>query len=304
MFTASFTRRSRSGCKRRDHDADGAVRAGLPSFAEPPSRRQRSWQALLPEAFGLVVLWGMAAAMVAVASYGIHESRRPVDAYLSSPMAESLRRHDQAAFAKLVESLTSVDAKDVEGMTPLLVAVQAGEAWAAEYLLARGADPNGCCRGTTTPLTAALERADLVIAEALLRRGADPGRMTDSGDTPLLAAARSGVWDAVQLLLARHVALMPRGIFENPLSCFAFRREDSEKLRRLLAAGADPNRPGRNGEIPLVFAAASNCPTAVAILLKAGADPNHADGKGRTAWSAATNYPDVAAALRDVCGRL
>jgi ankyrin repeat protein len=226
-----------------------------------------------------------------------HVPRLP-EPYLSSEMTDALQHRDLNAFAAKVDALASVDERDEDGLTPLLASVQLGDIEAVRYLLARGADPNLSWRGQNTPLTLVLTCGEVEIARELLRHGAVAGRMTASGDTPLLAAARAGNWDGVQLILDRRVELMPAGIRENPLNCFASDANDAENLVRLLATGIDPNRAGLNGELPLVCAAAYDCPAAVTTLLRGGADPAQADAKGRTVETVAAGRPNVIVALR------
>jgi ankyrin repeat protein len=249
-----------------------------------------------PLRFALVLV--MVAAVLGASWYVECRGAKSPEAYLSSPMTVALRHRDLEAFARRIDALASVDERDEDGMTPLLAAIQLDNVPAVAYLLARGADPNQCWRGRRTPLTAAMSCGRVEMARELLRYGAAPGGVTATGDTPLLAATRGGNWEGVQLILDRHVELMPPGIYENPLICFSSDADQGDSLRRLLAAGVDPNRRGINGKLPLLCAADSNCAPAVAVLLRGGADPAGVDGKGRTAASFAEGRPDVIAALR------
>jgi ankyrin repeat protein len=53
---------------------------------------------------------------------------------------------------------------------------------------------------------------------------------------------------------------------------------DAGDLARLLRAGADPDRPGPGGTLPLYRASVQDRPDNVAALLAAGADPNRESG--------------------------
>lgn len=80
------------------------------------------------------------------------------------------------------------------GGTPLLRAVERGDAAMVELLLSRGADPNGACTcaGSETPVWVAALQRDLPSLRLLLARGADPNRAAFAGLTPLDVAIARG----------------------------------------------------------------------------------------------------------------
>ena len=99
---------------------------------------------------------------------------------------------------------------------------------------------------------------------------------------------KSGVVDTSASLSATSVA----GSRYEPLRFTAVYRTEDEMIRKLIAAGADPD--GRNardckvamgpaGGTPLVVAAAMGDSSVVSLLIKAGADVNARDDDGRTA---------------------
>jgi ankyrin repeat protein len=98
---------------------------------------------------------------------------------------------------------------------------------------------------------------------------------------------RGGSEECVEMVVAaveqRGGDLFPPGTRENPLNSAALDDAGAPVIRRLLAAGVDPNRAGTNGELPLVTALLSGSPRSAALLLSAGADADLPDGRGRTA---------------------
>jgi ankyrin repeat protein len=95
-------------------------------------------------------------------------------------------------------------------------------------------------------------------------------------DIRLPEAARAGDMEAVRALLAAGAEVDASDPDGTTALHWAVYRDDAAMVARLIEAGADVNRPNRNGAIPLALAcpnAAAN-PAIVERLLAAGADPN------------------------------
>jgi ankyrin repeat protein len=206
---------------------------------------------------------------------------------MSSALLLAMLHRDQAAFVRELDRLPSIDATDAEGMTVLLTAASCGDVDDLKCVLARGPDLNRAQWSRGTPLMAAVSRGDADAARLLLHAGADPRRLSARGDSPLLAAMCGGSEECVEMVVAaverRGGDLFPPGVRENPLNIAACDDAGAPVIRRLLAAGVDPNRAGANGQLPLVTALLSGSPRAAALLLSAGADSDLPDGRGRTA---------------------
>jgi RNA polymerase sigma factor (sigma-70 family) len=88
--------------------------------------------------------------------------------------------------------------------TPLLRAVERGDAAMARLLLARGADPDAACscEGAERPLWVAVAQHQTAIAGLLLAHGADPDAPAFTGAAPLDVARLRGYGDLVELLEA------------------------------------------------------------------------------------------------------
>jgi ankyrin repeat protein len=85
------------------------------------------------------------------------------------------------------------------GDETLVVAAKANQLKAAEFLLARGARPNG--NGWTTPLSTAVEVGHDAMAKLLLAHGADVNLPRSSPRSPIAVAIKAGNARAVRLLI-------------------------------------------------------------------------------------------------------
>lgn len=159
------------------------------------------------------------------------------------------------------------------GAVSLLEAVKAGDAAAAQILLAQRTDVNEADPDGTTALHWAVHHDDLELASALLVAGADAGSPNRYGVQPLYLAAQNGSAAIVQALLdagASPDTALPEG--ETALMTAA-RTGDVATIGVLLAAGADANaKEGWKGQTALMWAAAEDNAAAVTALLDGGAD--------------------------------
>jgi carboxypeptidase D len=156
-----------------------------------------------------------------------------------------------AVLASQLAQGAEMDARDQEGMTPLLLAAQRGHPEMVRLLLAAGADVGARDRQGRTALHYAAMSGDREVLVELLGAGAEVDIRDLSGETALHLAAR---------------------------------RFRAEAVDVLLAAGADPNAANAAGQTPLhVLGSAAREPDErfveqlypiAARLIAAGADPS------------------------------
>lgn len=235
-----------------------------------------------------------------------------------SDFAGAIRANDLAALLKLASIPADVNVTDKLKSTPLHYAAIYGSAEAVRILLSAGADPNARNQSAATALMYAawsFEKTRLLV-----EKGAEVNCAEKDGITPLMvAAAVQGNAGTVRYLIEKgadirafdrfHTDALMRGVdleilqvllnhgadahlanaagFSALYSKHAL--QDYERVRLLLAAGADPNRVNtfagivKKGPIALVhmsslmFAAPQGAGETVAALLNAGARVNEVD---------------------------
>ena len=226
--------------------------------------------------------------------------RRLSSAGVRHAVHEAVAAGDSASLARLLaDDPRLADVGDHLGRRPLHYAVAAGRADLVDLLLNAGADIDapgfgGDDRlggGGFRPLALALwrdpywgRRDNLTLARHLLQRGAD--------HSPAVAAALGDESRLEELLRADAAASnLAEACGKRPLSAAA-ERGHLALVRRLLAAGADPNLPeGRNCPrgYALWAAAHHGHQEIVELLLAAGADPNaEVESSGTPTTAAAT----------------
>lgn len=134
--------------------------------------------------------------------------------------------------------------------------------------------------------------------QAALDAGLDPNRHTEGGATLLMMAAPDA--EKVRLLIARGADVKARGHSGSDALTVAAAYRAAASIRLLLGAGAEIQPPPgiRGANSPLVLAAMTGDLESVRTLLARGADPNAAARGGTPLSQAVTfGYPDVVQAL-------
>jgi ankyrin repeat protein len=183
----------------------------------------------------------------------------PAGAATPSAVADAAMHHDRAAVQRLIRQRADVDAPQSDGATAMHWAAYHDDVRMADLLIAAGASVTTRNREGATPLALACINGSVKLITALLDAGADPNERGPNGETALMMAARTGAVDAI-------AALLDRGADVNA----------AETLR---------------GTTALMWAAAQSHPSAVKLLVAAGANVAARSAPaalGRTAYLAPT----------------
>jgi ankyrin repeat protein len=207
--------------------------------------------------------------------------------------------HDADKAKLLLMKRADVNARTIEGRTPLYTAAQLPTGGPTIALLLEvGADLEArTITGTTAIFAAVTARAENV--RLLINKGANVNAASLSGTTPLMGTTAS---DMVSLLVASGAnvtARSKRG--ESPLADAA-RRGDLAAARLLLDKGADVNTVDYRGYTPLILAAQydRDSPELVRLLLSRGADVRAvAEGQSALTMAARRGDTELVSILRE-----
>lgn len=158
---------------------------------------------------------------------------------IADEIHDAARGNDVSRLAELLDADGSaINSKDINEMTPLHHAVEAGSIDAARFLLTRGADVNALNIQRQTPLHIAAYKGNAEATSLLLKHGADITKREMRGRIPLTLACGWG--------------------------------RDPETVRILIEAGSDVNDGAEQGQVFILLPLDRGLTDIVNLLLDSG----------------------------------
>ena len=200
---------------------------------------------------------------------------------MATELFTAIKGGDKVAVERVLgRDRTVVDARDENGLSPVLTALYHGENDIATAILARGPK--------LTVFEAAAAGDAARVCEIVGRDRAQASAIAPDGFSPLGLAAFFKRREVVRYLLEAGADLRlasRQGGFTPLHSAVASeaRAVDIEIVRMLLDKGADPNAKSQSGSTPLHTVAFTGDRESLDVLMKHGADPAIKNNDGKTA---------------------
>ena len=185
------------------------------------------------------------------------------------------------------------------GLTALYMAAQNGHHEVVALLIAKGADIHSTDNAGYTALYMAASCGHHETVALLISKGADIYSTDNAGQTPLHWAAQKGHHKVVALLISKGVHINSTNNAGYTALDMAASYGHHETVALLISKGADINSTDNAGYTALHSAAYRDHYKVVALLIANGADINSTDNTGYTAlhWAAQIGYHKVVALL-------
>lgn len=161
-----------------------------------------------------------------------------------TPLIWSSSRGHSEIVTLLLDKGADLHLKNKDGVTALMCAALDGHLAVVEVLLARGARVDETDRNGITALMAASYRGHVATVKFLIAKGAQVNAQDRKGETALIRAVKGEYIDRLEALPGSPTLIRAAG-------------EDLDRtVRVLLAAGANPNLPSKDGQTALAHATA------------------------------------------------
>lgn len=211
---------------------------------------------------------------------------------------EAVEQGDFAEVKRLVERGAPLDWSPETGFGALHRALDDGRGDIAAYLLENGADVNAKAVDGITPLHIV---SDAALAARMIEKGGRIEATSGTLGTPLNAAILSGLYEVAEVLIAHGAEIDARDVRRSTPLHHASGRGDLESVRLLVSKGADVNAVNEPGFRPLHWAAGNGHLEVVTLLLANGARSNVVGANGRSPLDMAVigDHEEVAALLRN-----
>jgi len=201
----------------------------------------------------------------------------------SSDLYRAAEANSIAEVQTALSSGADVNTANLQGVTPLLLAVKHGNQNMVQILLKSHADVN-ITSADSSPLHEAVRRHNLPILELLL--GAPKVNVnlpSDGGKTPLHFAILEKKPDVVEVLLRKGADPKLKSLTGAGSLHFAVIEGDRAMVEKFLTISGGINEQNNNGKTPLHVAAEKGNIDAVKVLLNGNATISTKDSWGRVA---------------------
>eukprot|EP01110_Echinostelium_bisporum_P011888 TRINITY_DN598_c0_g1_i1.p1 TRINITY_DN598_c0_g1~~TRINITY_DN598_c0_g1_i1.p1 ORF type:complete len:283 (+),score=86.37 TRINITY_DN598_c0_g1_i1:158-1006(+) len=185
------------------------------------------------------------------------------------------------ANAVVTGTTNSIDTRDSEENTPLIIAAAKNDETGVTTLLAKGADPNAQNINGNTPLLIALSSGFVKVASILLQHDANVNISNLEGATALHYASILGDETIVKEVIKCGAYLNAQDLSQDTVLHWVVREQREHMLAFLLKHGCKPNLSNEDGESPLHLAAVCGEFGIVELLIKHGATSSR-DSSGLT----------------------
>jgi ankyrin repeat protein len=200
----------------------------------------------------------------------------------SSELYKAAEHNDLSTAQKALAEGADVNVSNLQGVTPLLLAVKNLNTNMVNLLLKSSADPNKVS-ADSSPVHEAVKRKSAQILEILLNAKGNINLQADFGKTPLHMAIQGNTKDIIDVLLKRNADYKAKT--QSGVTClhFACAEGDKDMVQKFLNMGLNINEQNGNGKSPLHIAAEKNHLDVIKTLLMANANTKLKDSWGREA---------------------
>lgn len=199
----------------------------------------------------------------------------------------AVAKNDYLSVERLIHAGVSVDTRDEEGDTPLLLAALNGQDDIVQLLIDNGSDIDQINSNGDTPLSLAAFGGHSKIFKLFLDKGSFINQGNQNGDTALSLAASKGHTHIVKLLLEKNTPIDGVNDEGNTPLLLAVMHGHEDMVKLLLENGSSIHQTDHDGDTPLLLAIQLGHHKIVELLLENGSSILETDRDGDSPLSLA-----------------
>lgn len=203
----------------------------------------------------------------------------------NTPLLLAINNKNLETVKSLISLGANVNYKNIKsnGETPLLLASKGGNSLVVEELIKAGADIEVSYKDKNSPLMVAINSGDIQTVNALIKAKANVNSSNSNGVSPLMLAAKSKNLEIVKKLLDSGSNINTKDNNGETALIFAIKSNGTEIMQELIKKGAPVNSQHKNDETPLMYATRQNNKDLIHALVALQADIEAKNQKGQTA---------------------
>lgn len=222
-----------------------------------------------------------------------HADEQPQLSAADQALLTAAESSDLQGVQDALENGAIVDAVDIAGITPLMMASAYGNIDIVALLVSKGANVNANVNAVdnygVTALMFASNHGHKDIVELLITKGANVNAVSEEG-TALMFASNGGDKDIVELLISKgaNVNAVTIGGFTALMRASMNGQKDIGEL--LISKGANVNAVAKDGTTALMRASMNGNKDVIELLLNNGANPSLKNNDRQTALDIAKQW--------------
>jgi len=209
--------------------------------------------------------------------------KKMFESLLLEALMEAASNGQLGRISAMIKEGVSIDARDVNSGTPLILAAAGGHAEVARLLIENNADINAADSSGMTALMRAVQKERIEIVQILIAAGVDVQIKNNGGHSALMIAGGAGDATCTQALIAAGSDLNAKDNLGSTVLIRSAIAGHQKVVELLVKAKAQLDLQDKSDRTALLYAAEKGFTAIAAALLQAGANPNASAKGGVTA---------------------
>ncbi len=202
---------------------------------------------------------------------------------LNEEMLQAALKGDTDMVKNLFEEGANINARNREGMTILIFAINQNSKDMYNFAIKNGIDINICDASGNNALLCAFTKENRAVCEELISMGAVVDPESEKTLDIFIKLIKNNDMLGAGFLVKNKINLKSVVIDEIPLLIYCIQKNMDEAMQLFIKNGADVNAKDKNGKTVLMYASEFSSDEIIGLLKSSGADESAKDSNDKTA---------------------